>query len=281
MRRVPGKFVMRWLASAALALAALMAAMPASAQAPAPSKAAEQLRTEIALQFGAEEQLDAALKKAYGVELTEEKAAVSRRALRALLFNDATADYIAKSLTPDRVPLSRQDVLPVVMEGILELQVKGLRRLAPNRQAQLVSHLVDMARALPHSACKALLLGQMATTEAADLERRFIASLPLSRFEGVVTVYREATEAELAGYPDARTVNAQQARLAQKAYDEAIGKRVRAQAPRKAIARVNADTASAPADEVCAVLTASVHAMLDMPEPYKSWQLSRFVQAMQ
>ncbi|HEY6510915.1 MAG TPA: hypothetical protein VI032_03000 [Burkholderiaceae bacterium] len=278
---MPGKFVMRWLASAALALAALMAAMPASAQAPAPSKAAEQLRTEIALQFGAEEQLDAALKKAYGVELTEEKAAVSRRALRALLFNDATADYIAKSLTPDRVPLSRQDVLPVVMEGILELQVKGLRRLAPNRQAQLVSHLVDMARALPHSACKALLLGQMATTEAADLERRFIASLPLSRFEGVVTVYREATEAELAGYPDARTVNAQQARLAQKAYDEAIGKRVRAQAPRKAIARVNADTASAPADEVCAVLTASVHAMLDMPEPYKSWQLSRFVQAMQ
>lgn len=38
---------------------------------------------------------------------------------------------------------------------------------------------------------------------------------------------------------------------------------------------------SAAPGEVCAVMTASVQAMLDMPEPYKSWQLAGFVQSMQ
>jgi hypothetical protein len=281
MERVHCKSVMRWLASATLTLAVLTGAS-ALAQTPSLAKATEQLRTEIARQFGAEEQLDAALMKAYGVELTEEKAEVSRRALRTLIFNDATPDYIAKLLMPVYRPqLSQQEVVAVVMEGILELQVRGLQRLAPSRQALLVSHIVDMARALPPSTCKALFLGQIATKEAADLERRFIASLPLSRFEGIVTVYREATEAELAGYPDERSINAQQAKLAQKVYDEAIGKRVRAQSSKEAIARVKADIASAPAGEVCSVMSSSVQAMLDMPEPYKSWQLTRFVQSMQ
>ena len=281
MGRVHGMSVMRWLASATLTLA-VMTGASGLAQTPSLTKATEQLRTEIARQFGAEEQLDAALMKAYGVELTEQKAEVSRRALRALLFNDATPDYIAKRLMPvPRPQLSQQEVVAVVMEGILELQVRGLQRLAPNRQALLVSHIVDMARALPPSTCKALFLGQIATKDAAELERRFIASLPLSRFEGIVTVYREATEAELAGYPDERTIDAKQAKLAQKVYEEAIGKRVRAQTPKQAIARVKADSASAPAGEVCAVMSASVQAMLDMREPYKSWQLTRFVQSMQ
>ena len=66
-----------------------------------------------------------------------------------------------------------------------------------------------------------------------------------------------------------------------KAYDKAMRRRVRAQTPKDAITRVNADSAGAPAGEVCAVMTASVQAMLDLPEPYKSWQLTGFVQSMQ
>jgi hypothetical protein len=246
------------------------------------TKVAEQVAAELRRQYSTSEQLDAAVTKTYGVKLSADKAEVARRTMRALIFNDAVPAYMAKLL----VPVYRPDITPkemtaAAMEGIAQMQVKGLARLRPERQAAFVGHIVDMARSVPPTSCKAMFLGQMSTAESAVLERRYIAGLPLGKFEAISNLYREAAEAELAGYPDARVINAQQAKLAEKVYAAASAKRLRAQVPQEVVRRVNQAAESAAPNEVCAFMTSTVEAMLDMTEPYRAWQLTRFAQSMQ
>lgn len=267
---------------AAVAISVLSWMAPLQAQSNEVTKVAAQVAVEIKRQYSTSEQLDAAITQTYGVKLSADKAEVARRTLRALIFNEAVPEYFAQLF----VPLYRQGVTPkeltaAAVEGIAQLQVKGLARLPPERQAAFVSHVINAARSMPATSCKTMFIGQMSTAESALLERKYMAALPLGKFEAISNLYREAAEAELAGYPDARTINAQQAKLAEKVYESASVRRIRAQVPQAIAQRVDQDASSAAPSEVCAVMTTRAEGMLDMPEPYRAWQLTRFAQSMQ
>ncbi|MGD9670759.1 MAG: hypothetical protein AB7U75_17225 [Hyphomicrobiaceae bacterium] len=254
---------------------------PALAQSEAAAKLASRISIELRKEFGTSEQFDAAITTTYGVQLTPEKAEVARRALRALLSNEALPAYLANLLLPlARLDLTKRQFGAAMLHGIVQLQIQGFSRLPTERQAAFVAHFVAMARSISPSDCKAMFLGQMDTEASTVLERQYIASLPLGKFESITLLYKEAAEAELAGYPDARFINSQQAQIAEKVYEAASVKRLLAQVPKDAIRRVDQDAASAVPSEACAVFTATVEAMLDMTEPYRSWQLSRFTQSM-
>lgn len=255
---------------------------PAFAESTAVTKVAELIAFELKKEFGTPEQLDAVITKTYGVKLSPEKASVARNVMRTLLFNEAVPIYIAKLLIPVYRPdITQKEMAAAVVEGIAQMQVKGLARLPLERQAAFVAHMLSMTQSIEPSACKAMFLGRLDTPASAALERRYIANLPIGKFEAISNLYKDAAEAELARFPDARTINRQQAKLAEKVFESASIKRLRAQVPQAIIQRVNQDAESATPSEVCAVLSAKIGGMLDMDEPYKSWQLTRFVQSMQ
>jgi hypothetical protein len=262
--------------------AVLVLATPATAQSEKVSKIAELVTVELKSQFGTAEQLNAVITKTYGVKLSPEKENVARNSLRAVMFNEAVPMYIAKLISPFYHPDTTQKELASAMaEGIAQLQVKGVLRLSSERQASFVAHMVSMAKAIPSSDCKAMFIGRLDTTASVALERRYIASLPSVRFESITNLYREAIEAELAGYPDARTINLNQAKLAEKVYETATVKRLHAKVAQAVLQRVNQGAENAPSSEVCLVMSETIEAMLDMAEPYRSWQLTRFMESIQ
>ncbi len=276
------RFVIRRAIRVASALLVLCWMSLVQAQVVVVEKVTAEVAVELRRQFGTTEQLDAAVTKAYGMKLSADKAEIARRTLRALIFNDAVPAYMAKLLVPVYRPdITQKELTSATIEGLSQLQVRGIARLQPERQAAFVGHIIRMARAIPPASCKSMFGGQMSTSESATLELRYIAALPLGKFEEISTLYKEAAEAELAGYPDARVINTQQAKLAEKVYESASIKRLRAQVPQAVIQRVNQDASSASPSEVCAVMTSVVEGMLDMTDPYRAWQLTRFAQSMQ
>jgi len=269
---------------ARLCAVVVMAVAVAVARAQEPSEAAlaQLFRVELRRQFASEEQLNTLLRKTYGVDLAPDKAEVARGALRTLLADPAVPAYLAQVLRPTfRPERLNDDATSVVLDGVVQLQVRGLRRLPASRQEQFLQHVVQTAQALPPEKCKAGYLGQIPLREAVALEMRVAASLPLQRFEAIIELYRDAMRAELAGSPPARTVTDEQAALARRALQEASARRVRAALAPAAVARFTDDGAASPADEFCALACAALQGVLDLPEPHKSWQLTRFVEGLQ
>jgi hypothetical protein len=65
------------------------------------------------------------------------------------------------------------------------------------------------------------------------------------------------------------------------AWHRAAAKRAAALLPPELIQRVGESMESTSANEVCAFSSIAAEAILQLPEPYRSWQLTRFVQGMQ
>lgn len=280
MYRIP--FVTVGLIAAVALVSALWVPQAAFAESGFKANVAERIAIEIKQQFGTSEQLDAVITRTYGVRLSPKKAEVAQRVMRSVLFNQALPNYIANLLVPVyRSDISHTEMVSAVVEGMVQLQVKGLARLSPERQVAFVAHTVSMTRAIEPSACKALFLGQLDTKASAAIERKYIAGLPLRKFEAISDIYRDAAEAELVGYPDARIINQQQAKLAERVYQAASIKRLRARVRKEVIQRVDEGAHSAEPSEVCAVFSAIIEGMLDMDDPYRAWHLTRFMQTLQ
>ena len=228
-------------------------------------------------------QLDRVIATAYGVQLPPDKLEIARRYMRSSLMDENLATYFGGVLAPlAGSNLTQQQLTAAAMEAMASLQIKGLSRLSADRQALFVTHLIGTMLWVSPTDCKALALGQMSTAQSARLERSYIASLPIGRFEAITMLYDEATKAEMRGFPDVRSVNAEQARLAETVYEKAIEDNLRRMMSQEALQRfATSGLEGAPANEACVFVQASTAAMLDMPEPYKTWQLARFTLSMQ
>lgn len=231
-----------------------------------------------------QEMLDAVIAKAYGTRLSPDKLEVTRRMMRSNLTDPRMGQHVASVAAPfvKANPAATETQLSMVgMEAMALLQTRGLKRLSPENQAFMVQHVVGLARGIPVATCKRMGLEQVGTEEAAQIERSYIAGLPLGRFEAVTNLYDAAMKAEVRGYPDVRTITPEQAQLAESVYEQSLRTRFSNDMTPAQIGRVVDNMAAAPAPEVCAFLVSTLTAILDMPEPYKTWQLVRFVEGMQ
>lgn len=242
----------------------------------------EEVAHELRKAYGTTAQMDALIAKQFGQELPSAKTRVLREHYRALFFHEKMPEALLKILLPIYRPsMTDKELYAVGFEGMLQVQMKGLARLAPDRQTAFVRYISEMASSLPSSVCKRMFLGQIDTPESTEIERKFFAALPLPRFEAIVSLYREAIDAELVGYPSARSINASQAKFADDALQEAFIGRLRRNVPRQVTIRVLEDPHNAEARDVCAVMLERVHALLDLDDPYKSWALTRFAESLQ
>jgi len=231
-----------------------------------------------------QEMLDAVIAKAYGTRLSPDKLEVARRMMRSNLTDPRIGQHVASVAAPfvKANPNATESQLSMVgMEAMSMLQSRGLKRLSPENQAFMVQHVIGLARGIPVSTCKRMGLEQIGTEEAAQIERSYVANLPLGRFEAVTNLYDAAMKAEIRGYPDVRTITPEQAQLAESVYEQALRTRFSTDMTPAQIGRVIDNMAAAPAPEVCAFLVSTMAAVLDMPEPFKTWQLVRFVEGMQ
>ena len=268
----------RFVASAFF-LAAGIASCPAIAQGDV-ERLTRELTQEIKRMQGQDEQLEKIVLKAYG-PMSQQKTEVAKNTMKEILGNPRFARYLATMLAPLEKEFSRADMMSAYGEAIVATQAKGFARLSADRQARFVQHVVAMLRWLDPGTCKSMAQGTIDTPTSTLLERRFMATLSLPRFQAITQLYREAVEAELNGYPDARTINANQARIVEKLFEAATVKRLKNNVPMAAITRYNDDAASAPAEDVCSITIETLQSMLDLSEPYRSWQLTRYVEALQ
>jgi len=267
------------IAALALALAVLSPVAMWPCEARAQSKSAEQIAVSVRLvlreQYGTPEQIDAVVHRLYGATLSPQKAEVARRTFLTLAFHKAFPMYLGKLLEPiyRAGVTSTAQIKPLVQDGVEHTFGKGFTRISAEQQEVLLRHVLDMFRALEPSECKRMFLGQVSTTEFDALERRFAAELPLEKFKALNEVYVAAMEAELNGYPDARSVSTEQAKLADEALNRAADKRI----PREVFDRVVADVPNASPTDACSFMTSFSESMLDLDEPYRSWLLTQFV----
>ena len=276
------KFSLRRFFLVSVCVAGLAGAQSSYSQSSEEAKLTAELSAELKKQFSIPEQLDLIVSKSYGVSLSPEKTIVARNSLRALMFNEALPGYMARILSPvNRPGITSGERSAAILQSVSQMQTKGLGRLSADKQMAFLKHVIATTRFISAADCKAIYQGKMDAATSAALERRYIATLPLGRFEAITSLYRAAAEAELSGYPDARTINAQQAKLAEKVFEDASVKRLVAQVPQDVIQRYIQDSEGAAASDVCAVMATSAEGMLDMTEPYRSWQLTRFAESMQ
>lgn len=241
-------------------------------------KLAEEVAFEIKRQYGTPERLAALVTRVYG-PLSPDKADAARYIMRSILFHDGVPDFAAKLIAPIYSPgVSANDLSVAVTEGMIQLQLSGISRLDAQRQASFVRYTVDIARMMPPEICKALYLGQLSSEQSVAVERRYLVQMPTPRFVSILNLYKEAIDAELSGYPDVRVISREQAMLAEKVYRGAAIKRAAARMSQQALQSIDQDPQSALAQDVCDFMVVILEGMLDIPEPYRSWQLARFAQ---
>ena len=267
---------------AVLALAGI--ASPATAADPETiARLADAISVGLHRQYGTAEQCEAAVVRTYDVPLSPDKVAFASETMQGLLFEPALSTYFAKLLAPIiRRDLPAEELAAAVLEGTFVLQTRGLARLPTERQAEFLAHTLAVARSLTPSKCKAAFLGQLSSRESVALERRYLAGLPIARFEAVTRLYRDAAKAELDGYPDPRVISAEQAGLAKSAHAlMATDRWVAAGFSRDTVVAATSNSAGAEPQDVCDVMSIAAEAMLGLDEPYRAWALVRFIQSLQ
>lgn len=232
--------------------------------------------------YGSDEAMDAAVARAYGTLISAAHVEVARTSLRRVLLHADFHRYLLQLVMPIAgADTTQAQIRSAVLEGVGTLQAKGLLRLPAERQEDFAHHTLGMIRALPPEVCKGVFLSRVTTAEANMIERAYIAGLPLAQFEQVLTMYTDAALAELQRYPPSRILGNEQGALADQAHKQAILRKFRGALGPEAVARVFRDREGAPARDACTVFTLTMEAMVDLPEPYRSWRILQFVREMQ
>lgn len=223
--------------------------------------------------------LDQSISIIYGKEIAPEKRAVVKTQLRWFIRDERVVAYLLRLMLPVTSPtLTSKDAQALVVEGMASLKARGLRRLPTERKAQVVQLSLGMFTAVPVGVCKAMALGKLDTQTMHLIEARYNASLSLRSFEAMVALVQDAVEAELAEFPDMKTLNSTQAQGADRAHTLALQSRAE-RLPAGLLDRTQ-DLETADPYEACLLVRESLAAGLDLAEPYRGWWLSRLIEGL-
>jgi hypothetical protein len=264
-----------------LLVAALLTIHSATARAESAETLEKIIQQALSANLSTTAQLEASIDKAYIGKLHPRNRARGLEYFKRTLENPGLATYLAKAIAPVyKKEMTSMEVTTSFLDAMATAQVKGLARLPTEKQAVFVQHMIDVMQAVPPASCKALLLGKISTYDAVVLERVYVGQLPLEKFDAIASIYVEALEAELANNPAARTITDEQSKEVEKIIETYAVKRWASLSP-ALIKRVLDDQDNADPVEVCQFYTAFSQSMLDLGEPYRSWQMIKYVQSMQ
>ena len=226
--------------------------------------------------------LDSAIVAVYsGFSVEPVRKEALKRSLRTMLGQDALPALVARSLGPRLTSSSSASQrLARASQILVELRVKGLRRIPPARQAEFVRFIQGVTGSLPPLACRQMFDGTLDAVASSHAEHAYMLAMPLNRFHSLVTLYEEAMVAELNGRPAVHLLTASQRKQMDQAYDAAIEARMRKMPP-EVVAGIASGLTQAPAEVACRFHREALAAGLDLGAPYRNWYVASFVDSLQ
>lgn len=220
------------------------------------------------------QRIDVLIRNLFGQQISEPKMVVLRRNLRDIATNDGFYTRLVNIALPmlqANVPL--EQMKSVVTSTMMRVQLDGMRRLTEQDIETFLLYSLEFMRTIPPQLCKRLVNSEVSQQEAAYLERQYIAARSDTEFRRIMDMYNRAGMAELNDHPSPPTVEADEYSAAQKVFADVLVKRMMRSYSAQAVDRILGDTERASATEVCDFGKAVYMSILDMPAPFRRWQM--------
>ena len=221
--------------------------------------------------------VDALLVKAYG-QVSEAKMVLLRRNLRAIIDNDRYYEHLTNMALPmlqAKVPTGK--IREVINSSFMTVQAKGLRRLSEDDHMYFIAYTARFMGEMPLDMCKRVANGAMSEQESAYLERKYLGTRSDEEFRGIADLYLRAIQAELSESPSLPQFTNAQKTAAQSIFDDAVLKRMYRQMSAAQADRILGDLSAASPAEVCAFSMDVFRTLVEMPAPFRRWQLQSFL----
>lgn len=226
-----------------------------------------------------------AVREAYGTRLTVEKSAPAMRFLRRVAHHPRLPEFLAKFLHSHYAPSqSDSKAIPIdaslVQLGSTFAKLQGFKRLEPARQAEVLSTMIDMLKAVGPIDCRRIMLGDISAQEVLRLESDYVIGLSAERFERLIRLHEDAVLAELSQTPPARVITDEQTKSGQQALEAGVAALRRSRFSAMEIWRFDADPSFVPSKVACGIGVADLEAMLRLTEPQRTWSIGSFIDSM-
>lgn len=228
-------------------------------------------------EMNAPSRLNDLLAKHYG-QVSPAKAKLLERNIRAILNHDGYYDLLVNLTLPmvqAKVPMSR--IKEVMESSMLEVPLKGLPRLSEQDQMGFIAYMARLIVNIPPEMCKRIALNEMSARESAFIERGYLVSRSDQEFKIVLDLYLRASEAELSDSPGVPKYTDAQMQSAQSVFAEGLISRMSKRMSIENVSRILNDMGKASANEACDASMDILRTLLDMPAPFRKWQLQAFV----
>lgn len=252
---------------------------------PAPAGRAAALQDEFGRAFLAmrtsDQVLDQLVVAQYGATLERARADALKSMLSKVMAEPALAVYTAKSYAGVQYAgLSKVELGAHGGRALLDVRIKGLRRVSASQQGKLLRFVQGFAATLPMRQCRQMFEGTLDLATSNRAEQAHMAAMPLPDFLSLIAVYEGASLAELRGAPTARTLTPSQAVKVTAAYETAVAARLR-KMPTSMVAQLADGMKKAPDDVVCTYQREALAAGMDLPLPERDYYLQQFVESLQ
>ncbi len=113
-------------------------------------------------------------------------------------------------------------------ELFLSYAMKGMPRLSLEEQKTFLKFMLNWLQVASDDDCKKLLVdgGKTSSLDDANIEMKYYHRMEREELRRYFSMIRKSVIAELKGFPNARTINQQQAKIADDAFQNALMKRV-------------------------------------------------------
>lgn len=217
------------------------------------------------------------LAKHYG-QVSPAKTKLLERNMRAILNHDGYYDMLVNLTLPmvqAKVPMSR--IKEVMESSMLEIPLKGLPRLSEQDQMGFIAYMARLMASIPPEMCKRLANDEMSARESAFIERGYLVSRTDEEFKAVLDLYLRAIDSELSDTPRVPRYTEAQLQSAQSVFGEGLVSRMGKRMSIEKATRILNDMGNASAVEACDATMDIFRTLLDMPAPFRKWQLQAFV----
>jgi hypothetical protein len=243
------------------------------------------LQETIAKAYASDEQIDKVITAQYGA-LEPAKIVVVRENFKQILVHPNFVPQLARISFPiAKRQMSPDELRDAVLLVYGRLQVQGARRIPVDTMQTILLSLADLGDRIGVEKCKAMYIGQAFRFGESDyaLERNYLATVPIGEFISIASAYRDAVIAELSGTPPTALpkINERLQKRAQNSHITHTFRRLTGIMNEEMVKRVVTDPNTAPAADVCTFTNASIRALADLPEPYRSWQVITLVEDLQ
>ena len=215
-----------------------------------------------------DEALNAFVSRQFGADLSPEKRQFAVAQQRRVFASPGLKRFTTRVMT-EKVAQGATDeeLFEIAGAAAITRTGKGLARLPVSKQRAFTTYMLQMYQGLSGEHCNQLASRQTTLADLQQVEDRWIVRLPQARFEQVVSLYTEATLAQLDAPESTAQVRPSQVKQAEQAtmrFKETLRLQAQRQFSPAALARVT--SAHGQARETCEFGVLMMQTLLQMPE---------------